>query len=315
MKFYAYVYKDPRPTKNKQPVYVGKGTGDRAFTHWKKPIHSNKAFGNFLALLRRDSMEPVIEIVQTFDSEAEAFVEEIRLITLYGRRDIKTGSLFNLTDGGEGFSGIIHTEEWDHRISEGLKNSEAHKKASASHIKLWADPEYRARVTDAIRIALKDPEVIRRREAGKAAFIHTDEFRMTMQGATLKLWQDPAYRDKVVASQQEAQSTPEARANKSLASLKTWQDTEVRSKRQVGIKAGRSTEASKAKTSAQAKGQWADPSYAASQTANNKEIANRPEVKAAKAAALKAKWADPEFKKMMLDARRKKPVDTLVLEV
>jgi hypothetical protein len=89
----------------------------------------------------------------------------------------------------------------------------------------------------------------------------------------------------------------------------------VRSKRQVGIKAGRSTESSKAKTSAQAKGQWADPRYAASQTANNKEIANRPEVKAAKAAALKAKWADPEFKKMMLDARRKKHLDATTSEV
>jgi hypothetical protein len=117
---------------------------------------------------------------------------------------------------------------------------------------------------------------------------------------------------KVIAAQTAAQSTFEARANKSAASLKTWQDTEVRSKRQVGIKAGRSTEASKAKTSAQAKGQWADPEYAASQTANNKEIANRPEVKAAKAAALKAKWADPEFKKMMLDARRKKHLDSVL---
>ena len=250
MKFYVYVYLDPRPLKLNQPVYVGKGTGDRDLSHWSRGSH-NKPLQDFLSHLRGRNMTALVERVFETDDEQEAFAKEMQLIELYGRRDLKTGTLFNRTDGGEGPSGLLRTPE--------------QKAVDAAH--------------------------------------------------TLKHWEDPAYRAKVVTAQQEAQSTPEARANKSLASLKTWQDTEVRSKRQVGIKAGRSTEASKAKTSAQAKGQWADPSYAASQTANNKEIANRPEVKAAKAAALKAKWADPEFKKMMLDARRKKSVDTLVLEV
>ena len=228
-RFYVYVYLDPRPLKLNQPVYVGKGTGDRDLSHWSKGSH-NKPLQDFLSHLRGRSMTAIVERVFETDEEQEA---------------LKTGTLFNRTDGGEGPSGHV-------------KNA-AQKAVDSVH-----------------------------------ATHH---------------WQDPAYRAKVVASQQEAQSTPEARTNKSIASLKTWQDTEVRSKRQVGIKAGRSTEASKAKTSAQAKGQWADPNYAASQTANNKEIANRPEVKAAKAAALKAKWADPEFKKMMLDARRKKHLD------
>ena len=244
MKFYVYVYRDPRPSKNSQPVYVGKGTGDRDLSHWSKGSH-NKPLQDFLSHLRGRNMTALVERVFETDDEQEAFAKEMQLIALYGRRDLKTGTLFNRTDGGEGPSGWVKTD--------------AQKAVD-----------------------------------GRFSTEH---------------WQDPTYRNKVVASQQEAQSTPEARANKSLASLKTWRDTEVRSKRQVGIKAGRSTEASKAKTSAQAKGQWADPNYAASQTANNKEIANRPEVKTAKAAALKAKWADPEFKKMMLDARRKKHLD------
>jgi hypothetical protein len=247
MQFYVYVYRDPRPSKNKQPVYVGKGTGDRDLSHWSRGSH-NKPLQDFLSHLRGRDMTALVERVFETDNEQEAFAKEMQLIELYGRRDLKTGTLFNRTDGGEGPSGHVKTE------------------------------------------------------AQKLVDKHGTEIN----------WKKPEYRAKVVAAQQEAQSTPEARTNKSIASLKTWQDTEVRSKRQVGIKAGRSTEASKAKTSAQAKGQWADPEYAASQTANNKEIANRPEVKAAKAAALKAKWADPEFKKMMLDARRKKHLDSVL---
>ena len=247
MQFYVYVYRDPRPLKLNQPVYVGKGTGDRDLSHWSRGSH-NKPLQDFLSHLRGRDMTALVERVFETDNEQEAFAKEMQLIELYGRRDLKTGTLFNRTDGGEGPSGMIRT----------LEQKAVDSKFSREH------------------------------------------------------WADPLYRGKIVATQKVVQSTPKARINKSIASLKTWQDTEVRSKRQVGIKAGRSTEASKAKTSAQAKGQWADPEYAASQTANNKEIANRPEVKAAKAAALKAKWADPEFKKMMLDARRKKHLDSVL---
>lgn len=304
--FYVYVYKDPRPSNNQRVVYVGKGTGDRAWQHWRKAVHRNKGFGNFLALLRRDKLEPIIEIVQDSLSEAEAFVEEMRLIELYGRRDLKTGYLFNLTAGGEGFADIVRTPEWAQNISEALSSDNHRSRQSAATTKLWANEEWRAKTTEAIRKALKDPEVIRRREEGKAAFIHTDEFRETMREATIKLWQDPDYKQKVAESQKAVQGTPEARAMKSEYSTKTWADPEVRNKRQKGIKTSRSTKESKAKTSAQSKAQWADPTYAAMQKANNKEIANRPEVKAAKSAASKARWADPEFRAKMSAARKAK---------
>lgn len=306
--FYVYVYKDPRPSNNRRVVYVGKGTGARMWDHWRKRVHKNKAFGNFLALLRRDGLEPIVEVVADELDEASAFVEEMRLIALYGRRDLKTGYLFNLTDGGEGFANVVRTEEWSANISAALSTPERRSRNAEAATKRWLDPEYRAKTTEAIRKALQDPEVIRRREEGKAAFIHTDEFRETMKNATIKLWQDPEYADKVSKAQQAVQSTPEARAVKSENSTATWAKPEVRERRTKGIKASRNTVESKAKTSSQAKAQWADPEYAAKQTANNKEIANRAEVKAAKAAATKALWADPVWKAKMLEARKKKKI-------
>ncbi len=301
--FYTYVYKDPRPTKNMQVVYAGKGQGRRAWMHWEKQVKHNPGFGNLLAVLRREGLEPVIEITREGMDEAEAFFEEIRLIALYGRRDLKTGTLLNLTDGGEGFGGIVRTPEWAARISAAL-STDAQKQRNAMAVGVrWNNAEYREKTTAAIRLALKDPEVIARREAGKAAFIHTDAFRETMKAATEKMWQDPEYVAKVRASQSVAQQRPEVLEKKSIASKARW--VAVGDKMAAGIKAARNTDASKAKTSAQSKAQWADPGYAAMQSANNKELANRPEVKAAKAAAIKAKWADPVWRAKMLAARKK----------
>jgi len=276
--------------------------------HWRKAVHMNKGFGNFLALLRRDGLEPIVEVVAGNLDEAAAFVEEMRLIETYGRRDLKTGYLFNLTDGGEGFANIVRTPEWAANISAANSTLEQKTRNAEAATKRWANPEYRAKTTEAIREALKDPEVIRRREEGKAAFVHTDEFRETMKNAAIKLWQDPDYVSKVSQAQHQVQGTPEARAVKSKNSTATWADPQVRNKRAKGIKASRNTQESKAKTSAQAKAQWADPEYAAKQKANNKEIANRDEVKAAKKAAAKALWADPVWRAKMLAARQAKKI-------
>jgi hypothetical protein len=304
--FYVYVYKDPRPTKNLQVVYVGKGYGDRMYAHWKKRVHNNRGFGAFLALLRRNDLEPVIEKVADYEDEAEAFAEEMRLISLYGRRDIKTGTLFNLTGGGEGVVGALRTDEWKSNISEAHLSPEKAKENSARMKALWTTPEYRDRVVTKIRAAMQDPEVHARREAAKAQFNQTPEFRETMRNVAAANWADKEYAAKVAEGQKKVQGTPEARAMKSKNSAAGWADEEVRQKRQEGIKKARSSAESRAKTVAQAKAMWSDPEYVAKQVAFNKEMANRPEVKAAKSAASKARWADPEWKAKMMAARAAK---------
>jgi hypothetical protein len=304
--YYVYIYKDPRPTKNQQVVYVGKGTGDRAWYHWKKRVRGNKGFGAFLALLRQEKLEPIIEITREGLEEAEAFYEEMKLIEIYGRRDLGTGTLFNLTDGGEGLAGVIRTDEWRKNISESLRTPEQVSRNVIASRERWANQEYKEKTIAAIRKALQDPEVIARREAGKAAFIHTEAFRQTMSEATSKLWQDPGYVQKVTEGQKQVHGTEEARSMKSEASKRTWADTAVRNKRTDGIKRSRSTNHSKQKTSDSAKAMWADPNYHAMQAANNKEIANREEVKAAKKAAAKALWADPVWREKMMAARKKR---------
>ena len=50
-------------------------------------------------------------------AEEEAFKHEIYMISIFGRMDLGTGILRNLTDGGEGTSGSIRTEEFREKLS------------------------------------------------------------------------------------------------------------------------------------------------------------------------------------------------------
>ena len=86
MKFYTYLWL----RENGTPYYVGKGSGNRAFI---KTGH-------------RVNPPPQERIVlQFFRNEQDSFFAERFLIALYGRMDLKTGCLANLTEGGEGASG------------------------------------------------------------------------------------------------------------------------------------------------------------------------------------------------------------------
>lgn len=103
-KFYVYVLY--RAYGDKTPCYIGKGTGQRIKQHEKLgSAHYNKHLANVIA------KGITSEIVYRSHNELEAFEEELRLIALYGRANIKTGTLCNLTDGGEGHSGYVQSSE------------------------------------------------------------------------------------------------------------------------------------------------------------------------------------------------------------
>ena len=95
-RFYVYAYlrsKDSEHGKRLTPYYIGKGQGNRAFSTKgrRAPTPKDK---NYIAFIQEGLTEP------------EAFALEIYSIALYGRIDIGTGILRNMTDGGEGGSGI-----------------------------------------------------------------------------------------------------------------------------------------------------------------------------------------------------------------
>jgi len=141
-RFYVYVYLDPRKSgyyeyKNCkfyfEPFYVGKGHHYRKFEHIYDSKNSkfNNPKLNKIRKLRRVGLIPYIIEVSFLKTEKEANSIECDLISLIGRKDLKKGPLLNLTDGGEGVSGITRSFEYRRKISEvhkGKKLSEETKR-------------------------------------------------------------------------------------------------------------------------------------------------------------------------------------------
>lgn len=104
--FIYYVYAYIRKTDG-TPYYIGKGKGTRAWGRHRKniPIPKNKSR---------------IILLETNLSEIGALALERRLISWWGRKNLGTGILINLTNGGDGVSGLQFSDETKKILS--LKN-------------------------------------------------------------------------------------------------------------------------------------------------------------------------------------------------
>lgn len=114
--FFTYVYHDP---ERQVPMYVGKGKDKRATFHLNKA--TNLRLKNRLLTLKALGLKPTIEIFQ-MDDEVAALNEEVRLIAKYGRKDLGLGTLYNATDGGEGKTGYVTSEETKKKIGDKNRN-------------------------------------------------------------------------------------------------------------------------------------------------------------------------------------------------
>jgi len=148
--FYTYAYL----REDKTPYYIGKGKGNRIYSTDRK------------VKLPKDKSR-IIFLKQNL-TEDEAFRHETYMISLFGRKDLGTGILRNLTDGGEGSSGAVIseetrskqsaarkgrtcTEEHKRKVSEALKgkiiSEETRKKLSEAHKGKTLSEEHRRKIS------------------------------------------------------------------------------------------------------------------------------------------------------------------------
>ena len=115
-RFYTYAYL----REDKTPYYIGKGSGRRVYS----PVRT---------INKPKDKSRIIFLKQNL-TEEEAFKHEIYMIAVFGRKNLGTGILYNKTDGGEGNSGGIRSEETKQKLSKlytGRKHSiETRKKMS-----------------------------------------------------------------------------------------------------------------------------------------------------------------------------------------
>jgi hypothetical protein len=126
--YYTYIYND---LSKDEPFYVGKGHDNRAYIHLKK-TKDNPHFKNRLAKMKRENNTPLIEIINT-TNECAAFWLERCFIAAFGRRNLGTGTLLNMTEGGE--NPPLHSGE----------NHPTKKESARAKLRAYNTPEVRAR--------------------------------------------------------------------------------------------------------------------------------------------------------------------------
>lgn len=141
-KFYVYALLDPRKpsTPGKEykygqyefeyePFYIGKGTGYRCKEHITEAFtKTGKSYNIYKCRKIRKIKEetgryPIINKIKTNLTDDISIQLEIGLIKQIGRKDRKLGPLLNMTDGGDGASGHILTEETKRKIIKSNKKT------------------------------------------------------------------------------------------------------------------------------------------------------------------------------------------------
>ena len=117
----AIVYRHRR-LDNNEIFYIGIGkTEKRAYSEDKR--------NRFWKHIVQKSGYTIEIIAENLDYD-DAKELEILLIKAYGRKDTGSGNLVNLTDGGDGCTGFIITEEYRKKLSEANRGkvfSESHR--------------------------------------------------------------------------------------------------------------------------------------------------------------------------------------------
>jgi len=129
MKYYVYQLLDPN---SNQPFYIGKGSGNRAWTHNEfKDRNKNPYKDRYIKKLHRQGKKPIVDIVKYFNDETEAYMYEEQLtesigldkltnIALGARPPSKKGwkpSKETIAKRSRGLKGIQRTEEWCQNLS------------------------------------------------------------------------------------------------------------------------------------------------------------------------------------------------------
>jgi len=126
--FYVYALLDPRKQGdyvygeyrfNYEPFYIGKGKGDRCFQHFRYyRLKKNSPTCNKIKKIKAAGTNPIAIKIKENLSEEVAFELEKKLIGTIGRKDLDMGVLTNITNGGDGPSGVVISEERKQKLRE-----------------------------------------------------------------------------------------------------------------------------------------------------------------------------------------------------
>lgn len=124
-----YIYRHIRKDKN-VPFYIGMGKADLNANTYLKMYQRGHNFlkrNNYWTKVYKKT-EIKVEILLENLTKEQAINKEIEFINLYGRKNLKKGTLTNLTDGGEGtVNKDLKTRLKISKANKGIKRSEETK--------------------------------------------------------------------------------------------------------------------------------------------------------------------------------------------
>lgn len=170
--FYIYAYL----RENGTPYYIGKGLGGRA---WKshKPIRLPKNKKNII-IMEKDLTEVGSLALERF------------YIKWYGRKDLNSGILRNMTDGGDGSTNIIpwnksipRTDKEKKNISNSLKGKSPWNKGIPCSEKTKSKLKGQKRKQETI-------EKIKESRKKQKISLRSDETKLKMSEARKKYWEN-----------------------------------------------------------------------------------------------------------------------------
>jgi hypothetical protein len=266
--FYVYILFRPW---DGSPCYIGKGKGRRWLFHERNPDnHRNRNLARIIKKAKKLNLDiPKIKIRENL-LEAEALSIEIAFIKAIGKK-ANGGPLVNLTDGGDGTSGLTPSKKTRAKMSAAKKG----KPQKAEHVQTRANSN---------RGGKRTPE--QRQRMGRAQRGHK-----RLQGRTIPT----AVRAKISAKMMGNQNclgvvhTTESRANMSEGQRRRAPPTEK----------------TRAKMSQTTTRKWADPEHRAMMVGKMIAVASIPESRLENSKRIRALWADPDYRTRMTAAIRK----------
>lgn len=167
-KYWVYIHTCPNGKK-----YVGITTASKPERRWLKG-RGYQHNDHFSKAILKYGWDNITHEVFEVESEEEMYRKEIELISFYHSNDPNFG--YNLSSGGE-------------KSALGcIRSKETRRKHSEDNLKRWADPEYRKKISEAMK--------------GKThpSKPHSEEAKKKISEANKKRWSDPEVRRKMSES-------------------------------------------------------------------------------------------------------------------
>lgn len=174
MNFYVYVHKK---ASDGSIFYVGKGTGRRSHDFVRRNEHWKRIASKYGV---------VVELLKSGLTEDEALEFEVQIIAEIGREH-----LCNKTNGGEGFVGLVRTDEHRKKIAEALKGKKKSPESIAKMVNALTgrklSEKHKLKLSQAHKGKKKTQEHINKVAQARIGKTHTDIGKQNIRIAKCKI--------------------------------------------------------------------------------------------------------------------------------